>query len=207
MTARTKIFSLAEVIIMRLSSLSSAALAAAVVAAAAVLAFSALPKLFIWAAFIGWASYDHSGATLQAAIRSSVALVFGVIMAWLVAVIVETHVLPANVAVSTAIVAGTASFLIVIASRTALLSVVPATFYGFASTFAYLSLSSGAFTIEVLTSLSWRNAIISVPVSLLIGTGLGIVHARLANVIAAREAGSGSLGLSGDPRVSRPARQ
>ena len=191
---------------MRLSSLSSAALAAAVVAAAAVLAFSALPKLFVWAAFIGWASYDHSGATLQAAIRSSAALVFGVIMAWLVAVVVEAHVLPANVALSTAIVAGTASFVIVIASRTALLSVVPATFYGFASTFAYLSLSSGAFTIGMLTSLSWSNAIIGVPASLLIGTGLGIVHARLANVIAAREAGSGKLGLSGDPRVSRHVR-
>jgi hypothetical protein len=187
------------VIIMRLSSLSSAALAAALVAAAAVLAFSALPALFVWAAFIGWASYDHSGANVQAAIRSSVALVFGVIMAWLVAMIVEAHALPATMSVSTAIVAGTASFLIVIASRTALLSVVPATFYGFASTFAYLSLS-GAFTTEVLTSLSWHNAIISVPVSLLIGTGLGILHGWLSNVIAAREAGSGNLGLSGGSR-------
>ena len=184
---------------MRLSSLSSAALAAALVAAAAVLAFSALPALFVWAAFIGWASYDHSGANVQAAIRSSVALVFGVIMAWLVAMIVEAHALPATMSVSTAIVAGTASFLIVIASRTALLSVVPATFYGFASTFAYLSLS-GAFTTEVLTSLSWHNAIISVPVSLLIGTGLGILHGWLSNVIAAREAGSGNLGLSGGSR-------
>jgi hypothetical protein len=193
---------LAEVIIMRLSSLSSAALAAALVAAAAVLGFSAFPKLFVWAAFIGWASYDHSGATWQAAIRSSAALVFGVIMAWLVAIIVEAHVLPANPAVSTAIVAGTASFLIVMASRAVLLSVVPATFYGFASTFAYLSLCSGAFTMGVLTSFGWSNAIISVPVSLLIGTGLGIVHARLANVIAAREAGSGRIGLSGGPRVS-----
>jgi len=184
---------------MRLSSLSSAALAAALVAAAAVLAFSALPALFVWAAFIGWASYDHSGANVQAAIRSSVALVFGVIMAWLVAMIVEAHALPVTTSVSTAIVAGTASFLIVIASRTALLSFVPATFYGFASTFAYLSLS-GAFTTEVLTSLSWHNAIISVPVSLLIGTGLGILHGWLSNVIAAREAGSGNLGLSGGSR-------
>ncbi|WP_298255882.1 DUF1097 domain-containing protein [Bradyrhizobium sp.] len=191
---------------MRLSSLSSAALAAAVVAAAAVLAFSALPKLFVWAAFIGWASYDHSGATVQAAIRSSAALVFGVLMAWLVAVIVAAHVLPANAVLSTAIVAGAASFLIVIASRTALLSVVPATFYGFASTFAYLSLSSEAFTTRMLTSFGWSNVIVSVPVSLLIGTGLGIVHARLANVIATREAGSGNLGLSGDPRVSKHVR-
>jgi hypothetical protein len=35
---------------------------AAIVAAAAALAFSWLPELLVWAAFVGWASYDHSGA-------------------------------------------------------------------------------------------------------------------------------------------------
>jgi hypothetical protein len=135
--------------------------------------------------------------SVQAAIRSSAALVFGVVMAWLVAVIVAAHLLPASVAASTAIVAGTASFLIVMASRTALLSVVPATFYGFASTFAYLSLASGAFALEALTSFSWRNVVVSMPASLLIGTGLGILHGRLANFIAVREAGSGHPRLTG----------
>jgi Protein of unknown function (DUF1097) len=61
------------VIKMNLSSLTAAALAAALVAGTSVLLFSAIPALFIWAAFIGWASYDHSGATLQAALRSSAA--------------------------------------------------------------------------------------------------------------------------------------
>ena len=51
------------VIEMSLSSLTAAAVAAALVAAASVLAFTVLPGLFVWAAFIGWASYDHSGAT------------------------------------------------------------------------------------------------------------------------------------------------
>jgi hypothetical protein len=60
--------------------------------------------------------------------------------------------LPLNTPEATAIVAGIASFLIVIASRAASLSVAPAAFYGFASTFAYLSLSGGAFTIAKLTS-------------------------------------------------------
>jgi hypothetical protein len=50
------------VIEMNLSPLAAAALAAALVAAASVLAFSAMPALFVWAAFIAWASYDHSGA-------------------------------------------------------------------------------------------------------------------------------------------------
>jgi hypothetical protein len=63
------------VIKMHLSLLSAAALAAALVVAVSVLAFSYLPDLFVWAAFIGWASNDHSGAGTQAAVRSSAALV------------------------------------------------------------------------------------------------------------------------------------
>lgn len=180
--------------------------AAALVAAAAVLAFSEVPALFVWAAFIGWASYDHSGGT-AAAKRSSAALIFGVIMAWLVALVVAAHLLPLNITASTAIVAGIASFLIVMASRSALLSVVPATFYGFGSTFAYLSFSAGADSLGTLTSFGWSNAIFSMPVSLLIGTGLGIVHRRLATALAAHDSGSAILGLSGSSRVSTPARQ
>jgi Protein of unknown function (DUF1097) len=179
------------------SPLITSALAAALVAAASVLVFSVLPALFVWAAFIGWASYDHSGATAQAAMRSSAALVFGVVMAWLVALVVASDVLPLTTTASTATAAGIASFLIVIASRSMMLSIVPATFYGFASTFACLSLSNGAFTLPALTSFGLQNVLFGVPASLLIGTVLGITHGWLANVIATREARSQRrLGLS-----------
>jgi len=171
---------------MKLSSLSAAALAAALVAAASVLAFSYLPHLFVWAAFIGWASYDHSGGNTQAAVRSSAALVFGVVMAWMVAIVIATGALPLSVPLATAIGAGMASSLIVIASRVSYLSVVPATFYGFASTFAYLSLAPGASTIGAMTTPGW-NAILSVLISLLIGTGLGMAHGKLAKILAAGE--------------------
>jgi hypothetical protein len=148
-----------------LSPLTAAATAAGVVAAAAVLAFSHTPSLFVWASFIGWASYDHSGVNLQGLLRSSAALVFGVVMAWCVAA-----------AVSAAI----ASFAIVLASATPLLSVVPATFYGFASTFAYVSLAPGASSIEALTRPDAQNVLVTLPVSLLIGSVLGVAHGWLA---------------------------
>ena len=188
---------------MNLSSQTTAAVAAALVAAASVLAFSELPALFVWVAFIGWASYDHSGATVQAAMRSSAALVFGVAMAWLVAVVVTASGLLPGTAVSTAIAAGAASFLIVIASRIVMLSIVPATFYGFASTFAYLSLSSGAFTLEALTSSGWRNPLFSVSASLLIGTGLGIIQGWLTRALAARGTSSPHVGLSATASATR----
>jgi hypothetical protein len=190
------------VIEMNLSPLTAAALAAALVAAASVLAFSAIPALFVWAAFIGWASYDHSGATRRAALRSSAALVFGVVMAWAVAVIVAAGILPLSASLATAVTAGIASFLIVFASAGPILSIVPATFYGFASTFAYLSLVPGAFTINAMTGFNWKNAIVAVPISLLIGTGLGIAQAWLARVLAAghsRAVPARALRLDGSP--------
>lgn len=190
------------VIKMNLSSLTASALAAALVAAASVLAFSQLPALFVWAAFIGWASYDHSGATAQAAMRSSAALVFGVVMAWAVAVVVTTGVLPLNSPLAMALAAGIASFLIVLASAAPMLSTVPATFYGFASTFAYLGLVPGALTIKAMTAFNWENVIVAMPISLLIGTGLGIAQGWLARVLAARETGAlppRALRLNGSP--------
>jgi hypothetical protein len=190
------------VIEMNLSPLAAAALAATLVAAASVLAFSAMPALFVWAAFIGWASYDHSGATLQAALRSSAALVFGVVMAWAVAVVVAAGTLPLSASLATAVTAGIASFLIVLASAGPILSIVPATFYGFASTFAYLSLVPGAFTINAMTGLNLKNAIVAVPLSLLIGTGLGIAQGWMASVLAAgktRVAPARALRLDGSP--------
>jgi hypothetical protein len=173
--------------VVEMNSLTATALAAALVAAASVLAFSAMPPLFVWAAFIGWASYDHSGATPQAALRSSAALVFGVIMAWGVAIMVAAGALPLSAPLATAVAAGIASFLIVLASAMRLLSIVPATFYGFASTFAYLSLVPGAFTINAMTDLNWKNVIVAMPLSLLIGTGLGIAQGWLARVLATGE--------------------
>ncbi|WP_197033779.1 DUF1097 domain-containing protein [Bradyrhizobium sp. URHD0069] len=184
---------------MNLSPLAAAALAAALVAAASVLAFSAMPALFVWAAFIGWASHDHSGATLQAALRSSAALVFGVVMAWAV---VAAGILPLSASLATAVTVGIAAFLNVLASAGPILSIVPATFYGFASTFAYLSLVPGAFTINAMTGLNWKNAIVAVPLSLLIGTGLGIAQGWMASVLAAGKthvAPARALRLDGSP--------
>jgi hypothetical protein len=169
---------------MHASSLTVSALAAAIIAGASVLAFSYLPALLVWAAFIGWASYDHSGANRRAALRSSAALVFGVIMAWLVALVAASGVVPLPIPVAMAISAGLASFLIVMASSLQALSVVPATFYGFASTFAYLSLVPGELAVGRITALSLANPLGCVTLSLLIGTVLGVAHRGLTDLLS-----------------------
>jgi uncharacterized protein DUF1097 len=181
----------------KLKPLQAGALAAALFAAVAVWAFAAYPGLLVWGAFIGWASYDHSGADRKALYTSSVCMVFGVVMAWLVAVIVAEGWLHLRSSVSSAIAAGLASYLIVLASRFEPFSNVPATFYGFASAFAFLTLTPQAFSISAMTRWSLKNVLVAVPVSLLIGSALGILQGFVAGRLAT--AGHGDA-------VSRPLR-
>jgi hypothetical protein len=106
-------------------------------------------------------------------------------MAWTVAIVVASGTLPLGMPLATAVSAAIASFVIVVASRVPLLSIAPAAFYGFASTFAYASLAPGAFTISAAAKLGGHNALVVVPASLLIGTALGAAHGCLAKVLAA----------------------
>jgi len=172
---------------MKPKPLYAGAVAAAIVAGASVWAFSTLPDLLIWAAFVGWASYDQSGANRKAFLTSSVCMLFGVAMAWIVAIIVASDWLHLRSSVSSAIAAGAASFFIVLVSRFCLLSNVPATFYGFASSFAFLMLTPSAFSVAAMTSEGLHNVLLVVPVSLVIGSGLGVLHGYLAGKLTAQE--------------------
>jgi Protein of unknown function (DUF1097) len=165
---------------MKLSPLIAGSLAAALLAAVTVWIFAHLPGLWVWAAFVGWASYDQSGANRKALLTSSVCMVFGAIMAWLVALVVAGNLLPFSGAVASAIAAGVASFIIVYVSRYTLFSNVPATFCGFASSFAFLLMRSGGFSMSAMTALDLGNVLLCVPLSLLIGSVLGVTHQRLA---------------------------
>jgi Protein of unknown function (DUF1097) len=171
----------------RQTPLIAGALSAAVLAGATVWIFANVSGLWVWAAFIGWASYDQSGANPRALFMSSTCMVFGVVMAWPVAVMVAGGVVPLPTGATSALAAALASFLIVWASQYEPLSNVPATFYGFASAFAFLLLSAPAFSISAMTSPTLGNVLICVPVSLLIGSVLGVVHQQLASLLTAPE--------------------
>ncbi|MBV9582068.1 MAG: DUF1097 domain-containing protein [Chloroflexi bacterium] len=171
---------------LKLTPQTAGALAAAIVAGVTVWAFAQLPGLWVWAAFLGWASYDQAGADRRALISSSACAVFGVVMAWLVAVAVQLNLVPGPNSIASAVDAGVASFVIVYASRWFPLSNVPASFCGFASTFAVLLLVPATFTINVLTSASVSNVLVCVPVSLLIGSVLGVIHQRVVLLLTDR---------------------
>ena len=107
---------------MRLTPLVAGALSAAVLAGVAVGIFASLSGLWVWAAFIGWASYDQSGADRKALLTSSICMAFGVVMAWLVALTVAKGVVPIVSTATSAIAAAVASFIIVWVSQYLLFS-------------------------------------------------------------------------------------
>lgn len=168
---------------MKLSPLIAGALSAAIIAGITVWAFGHLPGLWVWAAFVGWASYDQSGADRRALLTSSICMVFGVVMAWLVALVVAGNVVPIASSNASALAAAIASFMIVWVSRYPRFSNVPATFYGFASAFAFLLLVPGAFSTEAMIAGDLHNVLICVSISLLIGSVLGVVHQLFASLL------------------------
>lgn len=168
---------------MKLSPLVGGALAAAVLAALTVWLFTRVPGLWVWGAFIGWASYDQSGANRRALLTSSVCMVFGVVMAWLVALTVASGVLALQSALASAVAAGVASFFIVYVSRVSAFANVPATFYGFASSFAFLLMMPATFSMTAMTAATFSNVLVCVSISLLVGSLLGVVHQQLASLL------------------------
>lgn len=94
--------------IMKLSPLFAGALSAAIIAGITVWTFAQLTGLWVWAAFVGWASYDHSGANRKALFTSSTCMIFGVVMAWLVALVVAGGVVPIANSITSAIAAAVA---------------------------------------------------------------------------------------------------
>jgi len=61
---------------------------------------------------------------------------------------------------------------------------VPATFYGFASSFAFLLMMPATFSMTAMTAATFSNVLVCVSISLLVGSLLGVVHQQLASLMA-----------------------
>lgn len=156
------------------------AVSGAFIASATTWAFLQFPGLLIWCAFIGWAGFLHSGGT-PAVIKTTLASMgFGASMAWLFAMVIAGAYIELPLPIAAALLVALIAPLIIVASRFNLLSIVPASFYGFACTFAYLAQTPGKFTVPVMSSLALDNVLIVVPLSLFIGVGLGFLQTLVA---------------------------
>src|SRR5229473_2787190 len=104
-------------------------------------AFLALGPLsgfvLVWAGFVGWGCFFHSGANNNALVKTIVGNAYGALVAWVALLIIVNVPVPGLGAVWSAIVGGVTVFFLVIVASIDLLSVVPANVYGYAALVAY----------------------------------------------------------------------
>src|SRR6202162_2557507 len=164
------------------------ALALSIAVLGGIWAFLALGPLsgfvLVWAGFIGWGCFFHSGANTNALVKTIIGNAYGALVAWVALLIIVNVPIPSLGAVWPAIVVGVTVFFLVIVASIDLLSVVPANVYGYAAIVAYSlhqpSADPGVGPLKNLASGSFANPLILLIVSLVIGAFYGLFSATLA---------------------------
>lgn len=137
---------------------------------------------FIWAATIAWAAYFALGATPDAFKNTINCGIFGVFMAWISAIMItkiEPSAFP-GFSLSAALIVTAVVIVMCLAARFPRFSAIPASVFGYSSTFAYLLQTSGKMTPDVLLGFSWDNPLLIISASFVIGTYFGKWSAQLS---------------------------
>ncbi len=145
----------------------------------------------IWAAFLAWACYFHTGATTDALRKTITCNLFGAAMGWVAAMLLVTVAPPG--AVSAAVVVAVTVTVLCLAAHLPALATIPASVYGYAAVFAFLLSNPGAnLTRESLTTASPANALVAVGSSMIVGALFGFASSKLAGVLARPAAAAAS---------------
>lgn len=137
---------------------------------------------FIWAATIAWAAYFLLGATKEAFTNTIVCGIFGVVMAWITAILL-TGIAPDTALGFPAMAAITVTFAVAVmclAANIPQLATIPASVLGYSSTFAYLLQTPDKLTSDVLLGVSLSNPLVVISISIVVGTYFGQLSGQLA---------------------------
>lgn len=134
----------------------------------------------IWAAFVAWGAFYALGADIAALQKLIVCGIFGALVAWGVAVLILAVPLagPLGLPLWAALAVGLGVVVVVLAANVSALATIPATVFGFASTFAYLLQTPDVLKLDVLLSASLKNSLIVISLSVVVGAVFGLLSAR-----------------------------
>jgi hypothetical protein len=133
--------------------------------------------LQVWALFIGWGSFYHSGGKTDGLTKSAVNHAWGAAVAAVALFIVATV---GGSVLITSIIVGVSVVVLVLGAHLPALSTIPAAVYGYASTAAFCLLTGVA--IGDLGAVIKAAAIVLV--SLMIGNLFGFVSEKIAGSLA-----------------------
>lgn len=133
--------------------------------------------LQIWAAFIAWAAFFHSGGG-EAALKTNIpAHIWGAVMGTVALIVVGQT--GAGVPMI-AVIVGVTVAIMILGAHLPVLSGIPAAVYGYASAAAYGLLVTGADTLAV----GLNNPAVNISASMIVGALFGYVSGKVAGAIA-----------------------
>jgi len=160
------------------------ALAVSVAVLGAIWAYLALGPLagsvLVWAGFIAWGSYFHSGGDNAALQKTIAGMIYGAIIAGIALALVVANPVGLGDAIAAPVYVGVTVFLLVIVANISLLSVVPANVYGYAAIAGYALSTS---TANLTTTPDLTNPVLLVALSAIIGALFGAASGKLAGVL------------------------
>lgn len=164
-----------------MTKLNAATLAAVVLTALMLQAMSYLPAIPVWAIFISWACFFHlgGGEDRNQAWRATMQHVgLGIATAWLSALMVLHNPFEQPLIVEwwASVVIGLVIGVLFRLSVLTRFAVTPAIVYGYAGTFAFLSVP-GKFSTEILLSFTFDNVLVAMGISLILGVIAGYINA------------------------------
>jgi hypothetical protein len=141
-----------------------------------------MTSYLIWAAFIAWACFFHTGGNTDALKKTIICNIFGAICAWVAALLLVTVAPPGPV--SAAVVVGVTVMVMCLGAHLPALATIPASVYGYASVFAFLLGNAATnLTKEALTAASPANALVAVTASMFVGALFGLASGKLAGAL------------------------
>lgn len=165
-----------------MSKLTALALSIAVLGG--VWAFLALGPLagsvLVWAGFIAWGCYFHTGADNAALQKTIVGMIYGAVIAGVALALVVTNPVSLPAAIAAPVYIAVTVFFLVIVAGINLLSVVPANVYGYAATAGY-ALSTN--TAANYGAMNLSNPTLIVALSVVLGAVFGLLSGKLAGVL------------------------
>jgi hypothetical protein len=157
------------------------ALAVSIAVLGAVWAFLALGPLaglvLVWAGFIAWGCYFHTGADTAALQKTIAGMIFGAVIAGVALWLVGSNPLGLPGGVAAAVYIGATVFLLVIVAGNMMLSVVPANVYGYAATAGYALQTADAGSV---TAMDMTNPVLLVALSSVLGAVFGMLSGMLS---------------------------
>ena len=165
-----------------MSKLTALALSIAVLGG--VWAYLALGPLagyvLVWAGFIAWGCYFHTGGDNAALQKTIAGMIYGAVIAGVALFLVGLNPIGLPGAVGPAVYIAVTVFLLVIVAGCNMLSVVPVNVYGYAATAAYALQTANAGSV---TAMDLTNPVLLVALSTVIGAVFGMLSGKLSGML------------------------